>query len=212
LLHNGRIRTSEIMGCNNWVLLQLLKISRLHKWRKEMERHDRLSIADLAKKGAEIEESVNIHISQSPNLQSKNSSGRRLLCCLPSVTSMEVTRIYALAALTYLHVVVSGANPKLPEIIQSVSKTMAALAALTDRRMLKILVWPLCVTGCLVSEEQQNDFRNIMHSTDLDDKAIGTFSQAFKIVKECWRLRKNSSQNCNWIFAMNSLNCRTLLV
>jgi hypothetical protein len=58
--------------------------------------------------------------------------------------------------------VVSGAHPDLPEINDSVGRAMDALGALRDRKLLARVVWPACVTGCMVSEDKQNAFRNLV--------------------------------------------------
>jgi hypothetical protein len=198
MLGSSGIHLEELMGCQNWAMVLIFDISVLDTWKKDSERGHRLSIAELAKRGAQIEERLNNKLAE---ISSQQTVFR----------STEVTKIFALSALTYLHVVISGAHTELPEITESVSNTMAAFRALTDPKLLRCLVWPFCVTGCLASEGQQGFFRGLVSAAGVNEQTVGTCLVAFKLIEECWRIRKTDSRNCDWVIAMNNLGHHALL-
>ncbi|KAH8798653.1 fungal-specific transcription factor domain-containing protein [Xylogone sp. PMI_703] len=103
---------------------------------------------------------------------------------IPSVSSTGVD----------LHVVVSGPNPNLPEIQLSVSKTLAKLKELNDRRLIRSLAWPFCVTGCLVEKKDQTTIKSLLIGTSLEEP--GNLWSAFRIIEECWRMR--DSKRGHW--------------
>jgi hypothetical protein len=212
VLESGGIRLEELVGCENWAAILVFDISVLDNWKRELERSHKLSIAELAKRGALIEERLKEKLAET-SIQEPIPMGdfsRKAMRFLRSSTT-DITKIFALSALTYLHVVISGSHPELPEIAESVSNTIAAFRALTDPKLLRNLVWPFCITGCLASEGQQSIFHDLVLAAEVDEQTVGTCLEAMKIVEECWRIRKTGSRNCDWVFVMNSLGHHVLL-
>jgi hypothetical protein len=212
MLEGGRIHLEELMGCENWVMIIIFQISELGHWKKDSDRNHKLSIAELAKRGALIEARLQqrfTKISVQDATQKDDILGATLR--FSKSTSAIITEIFALAALTYLHVVVSGANPGLPEITESVSKTVAAFKALSDTRMLRWLVWPFCITGCLASEEDEGVFRSLICAGKLSERTVGTCMEAVKVIEECWKRRKTGLGSCDWVSVMQSLGHLILL-
>lgn len=211
LLQGSRIRLEELVGCENWVMAVIFQISKLGNWKKESESNHRLSISELAKRGAEIEVCLqerltNILVQSAiqedsfPEPTSRFSNSARV----------TMTKIYALAALTYLHVTISGPISELPEITESVTRTVAEFTSLSDARLLRYLVWPFCITGCLASEEQHSVFRTLIQTGDFNERTVGTCMEAFKVMEECWQ-RRTRLRNCDWISVMESLGHLILL-
>jgi C6 transcription factor Pro1 len=212
ILEGDRIHLEELMGCENWVMIVIFQISELDHWKKDSERNCKLSIAELAKRGALIEACLQQRLEKiavRDTSQNDDISGATLR--FSKCTRTIITEIFALAALTYLHVVISGANPGVPEIIESVSRTVTAFKALSDARMLRWLVWPFCVTGCLVSEEDESVFRGLISAGKLSEKTVGTCIEAVKLIEECWKRRQTGLGNCDWVSVMHSLGNLILL-
>jgi len=115
---------------------------------------------------------------------------------------VQITQIFALATLTYLYVVISGANPELPEIQKNVLATMKAFESLSEPTLLQNLVWPFCITGCLASKDQYHTFRHFIFRAEITDSTLGTCTQAFKIIEECWETRKTCSGTIDWAGVM----------
>jgi len=207
LLNTFHISLESLFGCGTRVMILILDIVYLDNWKKEAEKFHQLSLVELVKRGARIEESLRqelVAMKSEHSLESHNST--------LSTAQTDITSIFALSALTYLHVVISGAHPELPEIVESISKTINALKCLTEPRLLRNLVWPFCVTGCLAAEEQQDFLRELVSKAEITPFTIGTCFQAFKIVEECWEMRKTRLHNCDWAFIMNRRGYNVLLI
>jgi hypothetical protein len=212
ILETFGIDLGSLFGCESQVMALIFEVVLLDNWKKEAEKTRKLSMVDLVKRAATIEDRLqqkvrDIESTQSPGSNTLESSGST-----PSTCPIAITYIFALSALTYLHVVVSGASPELPEIAESVSKTVVAFQCLTDPRLLQNLVWPFCVTGCLAQEGQQGLFRDLVSNAKINLSTIGTCLQAFQIIEECWEMRKACSYNCDWAVIMNKQGCNVLLI
>jgi hypothetical protein len=205
------IDLGSLFGCANRVMALIFEIVLLDNWKRDIEKIRQLSVVELVKRGTTIEERLQQEIR---DLEDRHSLGsnQELSGSTLSTSQAEITNIFALSALTYLHVVVSGAYPELPEIAESVSKTITAFKGLTNPRLLRNLIWPFCVSGCLALEGQQSFFRDLVSKAEIVPSTIGTGLQAYRIIEECWEMRKSCSYNCDWVFIMNKLGCNVLLL
>ncbi|KAM7185077.1 Fungal specific transcription factor domain containing protein [Naviculisporaceae sp. PSN 640] len=224
LLETGEINLEDLVGCSNWAMILIYEISALDKWKKEEEAAHRLSLIELTKRGREIEDRLlsriaslekslcsqlkaadinapftDLHHQQGAgvpharhldNNHNNNNNNNNM-----SLIKMQITRIFALSAITYLHVVISGAYPDIPDIKRSVSKTLAALQELrrSDPKLLRHVVWPYCISGCLAADDaQQKVFRELVADTRVTH---GTCFEALAVMEECWRARRKGSRN-----------------
>lgn len=138
LLEGNMIHLEELVGCENWVVALIFRISVLGNWKRESESNRRLSISELAKRGAEIEACLQNNlskISHQSTVREESLSG--VTSPFSGSARAVITKIFALSALTYLHVVVSGPIFELPEITDSVTKTVAEFVNLRDARLLQ---------------------------------------------------------------------------
>jgi hypothetical protein len=196
------INMESVTGCRNPVMALIFEISLLDRWKKEAQNARKLSIVDLVKRGRHIEERLRQELAHIDNISTTqlllwNSSG-----IYQAPTPTEFNKIFILSAITYLHVVISGAHPELPEITESVSETIAAFKKLKDLRVLRYLVWPFCVSGCLALGKQQSFFRDLVSAAEVKQWMVGTCFEAFKTMEECWDRRKGSSESCDWVSVM----------
>lgn len=79
-------------------------------------------------------------------------------------------------------------------------------------KLLERVVWPVCVIGCLVSENKQSIFRCLIAGENAADVVVGTFSRAIEIVEHCWKERESDLGNFDWFSAMKSIGQHTLLL
>jgi hypothetical protein len=210
ILERAGIHLENLIGCRNWAMIFILEISLLDKWKKEAEKAHRLSITELTKRGSQIEERLRkmlTDIENKPLIRSFSRNTERLSMS----TYTEITKIFALSAMTYLHVVISGAYPELPEIMESVSKTIDAFQSLTDAKILRSLVWPFCISGCLAIDRQHTIFRDLLSAADITQSTVGTCLEALKIMEECWEIRKTRPYNCDWVSVMHKRGHYVLL-
>ncbi|KAE8364013.1 fungal-specific transcription factor domain-containing protein [Aspergillus caelatus] len=207
LLETGEVNLADLIGCSNWVMIAIFEISSLDKWKKEEEDAHRLSLIELTKRARQIEERLLSRLASIELDLSKRASVDTHL--RPEFIKTEITRIFALSAITYLHVVISGPYPDIPDIKRSVSKTIDALRSLPDPKLLQHVVWPYCISGCLAADEQQKVFRELV---SLPRITHGTCLEALGLMEECWRLRKSESSNHDWASIMKRRGQYILLI
>ncbi|KAF4181178.1 hypothetical protein CNMCM7927_000744 [Aspergillus lentulus] len=211
-LRNPCISLESIMGCSNSVMGLIFEISSLDRWKEESQAVRKLSIIDLAERGRQIEERLRQEL---VNIDTPPETGPSLLnrSKVHSIPAdPDVNRLFALSALIYLHVVISGAHPELPEIADAVSQVIAVFKRLWDPRLLQsVLVWPFCVSGCLALEEQQNFFRAIFSAAEITESTVGACFEAFRIMEKCWEARKSGPFNCDWASIMKQQGYYVLL-
>jgi C6 transcription factor Pro1 len=212
LLHieDGRIQLCKLMGCKNWAMVVIMDIATLAEWKSLGQRRGNLSLRELARRAASIEERLKAGIVE--NLK-RPLDPQIDPCGVRSLESQYVTHVFACAAQTYLHVVLSGAYPEISEIKESVTATIKAFRSLPDVRWVRHLVWPFCIAGCMAAEEYEDDFRHIASTANMDGEVFGNFDKASAIMEECWRgrRRQKSSPWC-WTTAMASLGLKVLLI
>lgn len=207
----GNIELDKVMGCENWAMILIAQISALEHWKRDMQKAGRLSVIELSTRGSEIAKLLNSGLAS------------QAMCTLaptisksPAQYSPLVTRIFALSALTYLHVVVSGAYPELTEIKASVSMTITTLSNLPVPHLLQNLVWPFCVTGCMASRDHEPLLNDLVMAAGEDAKCPGNYWKALEVMRECWRLREESKtddgRGVDWVSSMESLGFKVLLV
>ena len=210
ILRSLQIDLRFLFGCSQRVSGLILDIVHLDDWKQEAQKSSHLSMVELVKRGAKIEENICQHIddltSPTRNFLTDGSSA------ISEAQTAEVTRIFALSAQTYLHVVISGAHPELPEIAKSVSKTAEALKSLSNPRLLRNVIWPLCVTGCLATESQQSIIREVVSKAGITSSTLGSGWQALQIIEKLWETRKNSSCDYDWVYFMKMRSYDILLV
>jgi hypothetical protein len=200
VLEREDIIIEHLNGCRNWAMHLILEICQLDSWKKKAEMAQRLSVIDLVKRGGQIEGRLRQGLAKIENASLKETSVEHTSGLSDQD---EVTRIFALSAMIYLHTVISGAHPELPEVRASVSNAIAAMQQLKNAKLLRNVVWPFCVAGCLALKTEQRSIRDISFKAEVAHLNHGTFREAFKIIDECWETRRIGLSNCDWISVMN---------
>jgi C6 transcription factor Pro1 len=56
---------------------------------------------------------------------------------------------------------------------------------LSDERLLRSLVWPMCITGCLAEKEQEEWFRGLVMGMSAEVFMFGSARSALRIIERC---------------------------
>jgi hypothetical protein len=208
------------MGCENWAMLLIMDIAVLDEWKKSVQASGKLSMSQLVSRGVQIEKRLGDGLDKNSGTiggfrEHSITSNANHLGYDSKYTSCVITRIFACSALVYLHVVVSGAFPELPEIRASVSRTIAAFQMLPDQGLVRSLTWPFCIAGCMALPEQEDFFRDIVSTTRKVIPVFGNSGKALAVMEECGRMRKSHGHEIGpayWGTAMRSLGFNILLV
>ncbi|RYO75585.1 hypothetical protein DL766_001830 [Monosporascus sp. MC13-8B] len=195
---DGMIQMNQIIGCKNWVFLAILEVGELDKWKREEQENHRLSLKDLGTRAMAIEGMIETGL--------RESSGSALVDL--------ITSIYATSTLTYMHTVVSGLNPNLREVQDSVSATIVLLKQLPDVRIAKNLVWSLVVTGCMASRSQEDYFRGLIAMAGTSVRGLRNCWGLTTIWDRSWKMRDivTTSSHMVWEDLINGQGPPNLLV
>lgn len=208
LYHRGQSRLKDLLGCEDWVMLTLLDIAILKDWKQKNSTAGTLSFRELNRRAHIIEDRLHDGVLQFANplppSESLMEEGKRM-----------VSNIYVNAALVFLHVVVSGFHPEIPEIQQSVWCTLQALEYMREHSAINFPSWPFCVAGCLALESQYPRFRALVSPIEKGKHPLVLSMWTLEILEECWKIRATQpagEETCSWVTAMNQLGTRLLLL
>jgi C6 transcription factor Pro1 len=101
MLERADIYLENLTGCSNWAIIFIFEITLLDKWKKESEEAHKLSIVELAKRGGQIEERLQERLADIEKKSSIRASSGDTFGTLPATTYTEITKIFALSAMTY---------------------------------------------------------------------------------------------------------------
>lgn len=188
------------IGCQNWALLQIGEIAALDAWKqqcKEAGSLDNLLLlhrASIVKTAIEADlallEANPIIVPQvSCNLLHAFIVDEGQQSRLPSTQSPLVTQVWAHAALIYLFVVVSGWQPASDEVRYHVRRIVELLThQISPPALLRTMVWPFCVAGCLAEPAQEPHLRGLVETLQ-PLSLFGTVGKALEIMEQVWRSR-----------------------
>jgi hypothetical protein len=217
----------HVVGCKSDVMECIMHTSDLHAWSHQQALHASSSLIETARRALKVEqkleraqrkinteENSGCYHQQQP-LQHGSTDSRQ-------ADVNTITRIFACAASIYLHVVVSGAHPRVPEIKRGVTNTIEALGAMSNVELVRSLTWPICVSACMADGDQQRSFFERLEEGII--KEFGSSQRvlrAFRVARECWRLRDTRSGHgsngmkgkaYDWKDSMASLGAKLLLL
>lgn len=206
-LEEDRINLVRVMGCENWAMASIRKISDFHSWKASVNEGN---VSLLYRKAAEIETCLD------------NGLGKLQKETIPTTTyereSHLITETYALAAQLYLAVVISDNSHTTPQVMLGVSKALAALKALPQHLLIRVS-WPFSITGCMCDASEKVEFRNMLSTADSNGHPLGTLCNGLEIMESCWDMREklNHEQLRNskifpWTMAMENLDDKILLI
>ncbi|KAI5456324.1 fungal-specific transcription factor domain-containing protein [Mariannaea sp. PMI_226] len=221
-----------VSGCQGWVFSIIGQICALDEWKKRSASGGNLSVVDLQDQASLIDARWKACIFSLNNQESAHNAetmdttqhSRPLESILLSShcsfgfhplrpdTYYSVTRVWAHAARVFLLVVSLGWQPQNEEIRECISQAIAALERITSPSWIRSLVWPICVCGCLATEEQRPIFRKILDNSAAL-KALMSVRNAFDIMERVWEQGDDIDAN-TWDITtcLSILGYKTLLV
>jgi hypothetical protein len=215
------LRLDKIGGIQNKVLIIIGKIASLDAWKRTSQSNGTLSIIELVKRATlletELKQALDAFTKDRTIPPVYDQPGLPYLTPL-SVHSDYVTEFYSRSALTYLHVVVSGAYPELPEIRENICTTMEMLRRIAHPLLPRSMWWPMLITGSqALEEDEQKLVRNIIAGAGINEASIGFGYNVLKILEECWRRRRMNEPiaplgDGYWGDVMTSLHFKLMLM
>jgi hypothetical protein len=211
----------KIAGIRNWAMISIGKIASLDNWKRTSQSNETLSIIELVNRATQLQTELKqafddfMKDRKHPIVQDRPA--------LPYLTPLSehadyVTECYGRAALTYLHVIVSGPYPELPEIRESISATVELFRRLPNPLLPRSMWWPILITGSLVVEEEvQTLIKEIIFGGGISETSIGPGWNILKTLEECWKRRRMQDPipflgNGYWGDVMATLQFKVMLM
>lgn len=186
------INLEVVIGLKNWALLYIGEIAALDAWKQQCRTAGNLDVMELVHRATTIKESVaqlmqlETDPANVPNVPKVNNCQPSKV---PNIQSSLVTRVWAHAALIYLFVVVSGWQPASVDVRYHVGQIVELLKhQISPPTLLRTMVWPFCVAGCLAEPSQEVQLRGMTEA--LQPRSVfGTVHKALEIMENVWRNR-----------------------
>ena len=188
------------VGCKNWALLQIGEIAALDAWKQQCKRSGNLDVIELVHRATVIKNSLQAYLThletnqisipkEAGSFLDVLTEGEPRQSKTPFSQSSLVTRIWTHAALIYLFVVVSGWQPASTDVRHHVGRIIKLLKnQISPPALLRTMVWPFCVAGCLAESEQEAHLREIAEALH-PSCVFGTVRKALEIMENVWRNR-----------------------
>jgi C6 transcription factor Pro1 len=197
---NPAIDLGSVVGCQNWALLEIGAISILDAWKQRCKRAGNLDVMELVHRATAIKLLLEAHLAEvetHPMVKPKQTNGLLdafaadygLQSITPSSQVLLVTRVWVHAALIYLSVVVSGWQPASLSVCYHVGQVIDLLSnQISPPELIRTMVWPFCVAGCLAEPAQEPHFRRMVEALQ-PPSIFGTARKALEIMELVWNNR-----------------------
>ncbi|KAJ6151264.1 fungal-specific transcription factor domain-containing protein [Penicillium chermesinum] len=207
------INLETAVGCQNWVLLEIGEVAALDAWKQKCRKAGNLDVMNLVQRAKLIKESLEMQLTRLESNWGLLSLKNQAYLVSSRLRTSQVTRVWGHAALLYLSAVVSGCQPANLEVQYHVSKVLDILTReISPPTLLRTMVWPFCVAGCVCDSRQEARFRDLAKGLQ-PTSIFGPVQRALEIMENAWRHR-NSETTKEWDLAawFRSLGDPVLLV
>ncbi|KAF2661990.1 hypothetical protein K491DRAFT_585990 [Lophiostoma macrostomum CBS 122681] len=189
------VNLEAVIGCQNWALRQLGEVAVLDAWKQQCKRSGNLDVMELVRRAVSIEAALKDHLarldanSEAPitDPQTNVLSGNAHSVATPSISQTLITRIWAHSALLYLSMVVSGWQPANLAVQRHVQHIMGLISNhMSPPSLLRTVVWPFCLAGCLAGPELEPQFRAMVVTLQPPGMFVAV-RKAVEIMENVWR-------------------------
>jgi hypothetical protein len=204
-------------------MLQIGETAGLAAWKKSTKEAGQLDMMDLVARASAIKQALLDNLRCLDAATSAPTTNRLGLFStlhndqLPPIVggcTAFVTRVWAHAALLYLSVVVSGWQPGSTGIRENVVRSLALLEQLELIRapeLLRTMVWPFCIVGCLAEPAEECRVRAIADAL-VPHRLFGAARKALEIIENVWMRREELTDETDFAACFRSLGHMALLV
>jgi C6 transcription factor Pro1 len=198
---NSQTKLDSIMGCKNWVMLQIGRIAALHERRTQNLQEGHITCSEFEKVVYDIGKEIQCGLTQEAfegmTIAERDSA---TLCNAMSCPSSLVTHFFAYMASIYLHLVIQGFR-NLEELNMTISGAMEMLETHISVQLLPALVFPLFIIGCVARQEDEQVFRMYFSSPPLLDPSLKHRGRILPILEEIWN-RRRTTTGYTWEYSL----------
>ncbi|KAH8812219.1 fungal-specific transcription factor domain-containing protein [Xylogone sp. PMI_703] len=209
LLQSETIKPQHIMGCQGWIMTNIIKIARLEHWKAthHNQMHTPDINAELVLRGKQLEDELQDGIDKLERDKNRGDAS------IPDEDRRLISIVWAYGAQVLRQATISDIGPAQPDIDQTyVNACLKKLEDLPTRLIMRT-TWPYTIAGCMsLSESQHVRFRWIFGKIMQEAQPPGISWKGLIIMEECWRLRQlEADRKVGWREAMESLGARVIL-
>ncbi|KAH8821345.1 fungal-specific transcription factor domain-containing protein [Xylogone sp. PMI_703] len=188
LATDSQIKLEDIVGCKNWVMLQIGQISMLHERKIQTLRQGRFDYTEFEQISNDVEREIQRGLTGSSRGWNTTDYDSAVDASLDPLGF--ITHIFTRMASIYLHLVIHGFE-KLEQLDTITVSTMRILQNQTTAHLLHSLVAPLYIIGSVSRREDEQFFRKIFSSLPLLDSSLQHRAMILPILEEIWNRRRN---------------------
>lgn len=192
LASNSQTKLEDIMGCKNWVMLQIGRIAALQEHKTPALQQGHFDYSKFEQTVNDISREIQSGLTQTA-LEGFNISdnGSAAIFNKMSDQTSLVTHIFTYMAIVYLHLVTLGFQ-ELDAIDATISEAMEALQTQIPIHLLPALVCPLFILGSVKRQGEEEFFRKIFSSPPLMDPVLKHRERMLPILEEIWSRRQTT--------------------
>jgi hypothetical protein len=184
---HSQTELKNIMGCKNWVIVQIGRIAALHEHRRRASQMGLFDHADFDETANNISKEIESGVAREAleYLDISEESFPEMNDAMAGQTTL-VTQIFADTASVYLHLVSHGFQ-KLEILGTTVSEAIEMIQYQISRHLLTALVLPLYLIGCVAKQgDEQQFFRNVFSSQPFMDPLLEHRGRILPVLEEVW--------------------------
>lgn len=181
-------------------MLRIGEIAALDAWKQRCKKAENLDIIQLVHRATSVKDSLEADLARLETnpviIPQDNGSLLDVFTAdycqqsqTPASQGSVVTQVWAHAAIVYLFVVVSGWQPASVDVRYHVGRIVELLThQISPPALLRTMVWPFCVAGCLAEPAQEPHLRGMVETLQ-PLSVFGTVHEALGIMENVWRSR-----------------------
>ncbi|KAK9350502.1 fungal-specific transcription factor domain-containing protein [Lipomyces doorenjongii] len=189
---NSQTKLEDIMGCKNWVMLEIGRIAALHDHKTQALQQARFDYTEFEQTVGDIGREIQCGLTQGA-LEGFDISDRDSTAVFNTMSEpiTLVTRIFAYMASIYLHLVAHGFQ-QLDVLDTTISEAMGMLRSRLSFQLLPPLVCPLFVIGSVARQGDEQFMRMLFSSPPLLDPLLEHRGRILPILEEIWSRRQST--------------------
>jgi hypothetical protein len=207
LSNESHIKMENIMGCHNWVVFQIGRISSLHELKVHIVSTGCPNTGDWQTQAGDIKAQLQ------QGLTEMCLTNLRLDQPVPVTFGPPfITRMFAFAAATYLHLVTNGFDIDDEMLNLLRTEAMMVLRGQVPAEMMHTIIFPLFIVGSVASVEDQPFFRYVFSATPVLDPSLEHRGKILPLLERIWQQRQMIGSLLSWEDSLKLADHSLLLI
>ncbi|KUJ17523.1 uncharacterized protein LY89DRAFT_668838 [Mollisia scopiformis] len=204
---SSHIKLENIMGCHNWVAVQIGRISALHELKMHKIQHGCPNITDYETQVVDIRAEIQRGLTEMC-LGTLNLNQTVPTC----FGNTFITRMFAFAAGLYLDLVVNGYVSSSEIFHMLRTEAMMVLRGQVPAEMMHTIIFPLYIIGSVAVPEDQAFFRYVFQTSPVLDPSLEHRSKILPLLEKVWQQTQLLGAQLTWEDSLKLADQSLLLI